>query len=228
MLPVDVPAFVEKASSPSEPPVLRKKSMEAPSPDGSYRLLTNFIELILVFATELSAAILILPSCTCNFSLGLVVPMPRLPLVFILATSTLFVLKTTEPEELSALITTFPPPVAFLTTKFAPPDPEESRPTCATFTPSVLRRKPILPAFPVVPTVIWPFVPHTPCTSSAEVGVLVPIPTLPLPSMTKRSLVPSAVEDEILNLYPSLASCPIVQFDRPLFVLKPIADLVAE
>ena len=37
-------------------------------------------------------------------------------------------------------------------------------------------------------------------TERRAYGEVVPTPTCPLPSITKRSLVPSAVEDEILNL----------------------------
>ena len=38
----------------------------------------------------------------------------------------------------------------------------------------------------------------------------------PLPSMVRTSLVPTTVEEEILNLPPSFMSAPIVQLKRKL------------
>src|SRR5258708_39362606 len=53
-------------------------------------------------------------------------------------------------------------------------------------------------------------------TYSGAAGLALPIPTLPLPSITNRSFVPTTVEDEILNLPPSAKSEPIAQLFRKL------------
>ena len=58
------------------------------------------------------------------------------------------------------------------------------------------------------------YVPTTcPATESIAYGEVVPMPTFPAPSMTKRSFVPRTVEEEILNLPPEAMSVPMVQLD---------------
>src|SRR3989344_3193202 len=62
-----------------------------------------------------------------------------------------------------------------------------------------------------------------PWTERSWEGEVVPMPTFPAPSITKRSLVPRTVEEEILNLPPEAMSVPMVQLDiargRPVTVL---------
>ena len=53
--------------------------------------------------------------------------------------------------------------------------------------------------------------PTVPVTLRVRQGEVVPIPTLPFPSIVSLSLVPSAVELAILNLPASEISMPIVQ-----------------
>lgn len=64
-----------------------------------------------------------------------------------------------------------------------------------------------------------------PWTERTFEGVEVPIPTSPLPSMTKRSLVPTDVELDILNFPPSARSVPMAQLfmklPSPATVLDP-------
>ena len=53
--------------------------------------------------------------------------------------------------------------------------------------------------------------PTVPVTLNVLHGVVVPMPTLPFPSMTNLSDEPSTVEEAILNLPASAKSAPIVQ-----------------
>ena len=53
------------------------------------------------------------------------------------------------------------------------------------------------------------------------------MPTLPAPSMVNLVLVPSAVEEAILNLLASAVSMPMVQAESPLPVVNPRAGVVA-
>ena len=72
---------------------------------------------------------------------------------------------------------------------------------------------------PIIALPVWPG-----CTVNQLVGFEVPIPTKPLPLITKRSLVPRAEEEEILNLAPSESSIPIVHFSlAPEMVLNSTA-----
>ena|SRR3989338_11399866 len=63
-----------------------------------------------------------------------------------------------------------------------------------------------------------------PWTESGEPGVVVPSPTLPLPSITNLSLVPMTEELETLNLPPSFKSVPTAQLFRKL----PAPEMVLE
>ena len=52
-----------------------------------------------------------------------------------------------------------------------------------------------------------------PVIFNRERGVVVPMPTLPLLLITNLSLVPKAVEEDILNLPKSAKSEPMVQYE---------------
>src|SRR3989344_9089633 len=57
-------------------------------------------------------------------------------------------------------------------------------------------------------------------TEKREPGVVVPIPTFPLPSIVNLAFVPTAVEEAILNLLMSAVSTPIAQPELVELVLK--------
>ena len=71
-----------------------------------------------------------------------------------------------------------------------------------------------------------------PWTERSCEGEVVPMPTLPAPSMVRRSLVPRTDEEEILNLPPEAMSVPMVQLDiaaaRPETVLDAVKVSIGE
>src|SRR5581483_7980139 len=83
---------------------------------------------------------------------------------------------------------------------FVPVKPPRAAASWSHSAPAVVRLRRIIESFAFM-------------MSRVAFGDVVPMPIWPLPSMTKRSFVPTAVELEILNLPPSPMSSPIVHLN---------------
>ena len=76
--------------------------------------------------------------------------------------------------------------------------------------------------------VVSPLKATVPFTENVRHGLVVPIPTLPAPSITNRSFVPRAEDEAILNFAASESSTPMVHFSfAPVTVENSIAASAA-